>query len=281
MPAVQIDPTLDMHYEDDYFGEAWREPEVALLVHGVAESSRAWFAWVPQLSRTLRVLRPDLRGFGRSSIPPAGYVWSPAGFAGDLEQFLDRLGIASVHLVAAKLGGSIAMQFAADHPRRVRTLAILSSPVRAHDTGGSADLGSFARRVQETGVRGWAAETQRARLGSAAPQAQIDWWTDFMGASDPQVCAEVTAMAGRLDISAALPRIQAPSLIVTTEQSALQSVDTVRSWQRQIPNSELLVLPGDSYHIAAAEPDECARRVLGFLASHQLSAVSRLDVHPS
>src|SRR5207248_2653363 len=42
MPAVQIDPTLSMYYEDDYFGEAWRQPEAVLLVHGVAESSRAW-----------------------------------------------------------------------------------------------------------------------------------------------------------------------------------------------------------------------------------------------
>ena len=47
MPAGQIDPTLSMYYEDDYFGEAWLEPETVLLVHGVAESSRAWVAWVP------------------------------------------------------------------------------------------------------------------------------------------------------------------------------------------------------------------------------------------
>ena len=89
------------------------------------------------------------------------------------------------------------MQFAADHPERVRTLSVVSSPVRSHNTGGSADLGSFPSRVRAVGVRGWAAETQRARLGSEVSQAQIDWWNDFMGTTDPQVCVEVTAMAAR------------------------------------------------------------------------------------
>ena len=59
--------------KDDYFGEAWRSPETVMLVHGVAESSRAWFAWVPHLARHFRLLRPDLRGFGRSTGEPILY----------------------------------------------------------------------------------------------------------------------------------------------------------------------------------------------------------------
>ena len=57
--------------------------------------------------------------------------------------------------------------------------------------------------------------------------------------------------------------------MITTEASALASVDVVRGWQQQIPHSELLVLPGDSYHIAAAKPDECARHVLAFINRHR------------
>src|SRR5436305_4822994 len=136
MAVATIDPGLSMHYEDDYFGEAWIEPETVLLVHGVAESSQAWFAWVPHLARGYRVLRPDLRGFGSSSVPAPGYVWSTKAFASDLDRFMEEVGVSSAHVVSAKLGGSIAMQFAADYPSRVRTLSVLSSPVRAHNTGG-------------------------------------------------------------------------------------------------------------------------------------------------
>jgi hypothetical protein len=32
-----------------------------------------------------------------------------------------------------------------------------------------------------------------------------------------------------------------------------------------IPRSELLVLPGDSYHVAASDPDACARATLEFI----------------
>ena len=252
MPTVRVDPTLTMYYEDDYFGEPWRNPEVVLLIHGVAESSRAWYAWIPHLARSFRVLRPDLRGFGRSSIPPPGYAWSPAGFAADIEHFLDALGQDAVHVVGAKVGGTVALQFAADYPARTRSLAVLSGPVSARNTGGRANLSAFAERVRTVGVQGWAMETQRARLGSEAPEEQIEWWNDFMAATDSRVCTEVTEMAGHLDIATSLRRIQAPTLVVTTEKSALASVDVVRGWQQQIANSELLVLSSDSYHIAAA-----------------------------
>lgn len=267
MPAVRVDPAFTAYYEDDYFGEPWREAETVLLIHGVAESSRAWYGWVPHLARDFRVLRPDLRGFGRSTVPPPGYAWSPQSFAADLAAFLDALGLEAVHVVGAKLGGTIAMQFAADYPERTRSLAVVSSPVRARNTGGRADLGSFPDRVRAVGVRGWAEETQRARLGTGVSDAQLAWWTEFMAAADPQVCIEVTGMAGELDISGSLPSIRARTLIVTTEDSALAAVKTVREWQQLIPNSALLVLPGDSYHIAAAEPDECARKVTAFIHS--------------
>ncbi|MFO1188217.1 MAG: alpha/beta hydrolase [Alphaproteobacteria bacterium] len=72
---------------------------------------------------------------------------------------------------------------------------------------------------------------------------------------------------GRRFIISVLPRIKARTLVVTTEGSQLQPVEAVRAYQQQIPNSRLLVLPGDSYHVAAAKPDECSRIALEFLAS--------------
>ena len=265
MPTIQIDPTLTLFYEDQWFGEPWNQPEVVLLIHGIAESSRAWFGWVPCLSRDLRVLRPDWRGFGRSTVPPADFKWSPAVLAADLKTFFDKLGIDSAHIVGAKFGGSIAFQFAADYPERTRTLSILSGPVRARATGGSMDLLSASAGLRELGSRGWAAKTQRARLGSEASEEQVAWWTDMMGEADPQVCIGVTSLLPQLDLSGLLKRIKAPTLLVTTDHSPLQSVETVLEVQREIPNSELLVLPSDSYHIAAVQPDECARQVLKFI----------------
>jgi 3-oxoadipate enol-lactonase len=269
MPTIQIDPTLTLFYEDDWFGEPWNQPEVVLLIHGISESSRAWFGWVPCLSRELRVLRPDWRGFGRSTVPPADFKWSTAALAADLKIFLDKLGIEAAHIVGAKFGGSIAFQFAADYPGHTRTLSILSGPVRSQRTGGSMDLLAVSPGLREFGPREFAAKTQRARLGSEVSEEQIAWWTDMMGEADPKVCIGVTSSLPQLDLSSLLSRIQAPTLLVTTDRSPLQSVKTVLEVQRQIPKSELLVLPSDSYHIAAVQPDECAHQVLKFIMKHK------------
>ncbi len=155
MPELRIDDSLTMHYEDHYFGEAWLKPETVLMVHGVAESGAAWDQWVPHFARNYRVVRPDLRGFGESTVPPAGYPFKPDGFAAELAAFVRALDIGPVHIIGAKIGGSVSMQFAADYPELTRSLAVFSGPVRARNTGGSADLTTFEEWVRTKGVRAW------------------------------------------------------------------------------------------------------------------------------
>lgn len=265
MPTVQIDSSLTTFYEDHCFEDPWQQPEVAVLIHGIAESSCSWFGWVPHLSRHLRVLRPDLRGFGRSTVPPPDFRWSIDTFVLDLRCFLDRLNIGAVHIIGAKFGGSVAFQFAAEYPERTQTLTVVSGPVKVRGTGGSMDLLTIAGQIREVGLRKWAADSQRARLGSETPEEQIAWWTNMMAEADPQVCIGVTSSLDQLAVFDSLSRIQAPTLIITTNRSPLQSVETVREAQKQIANSELLILPSDSYHIAAVRPDECAQHFLQFI----------------
>jgi 3-oxoadipate enol-lactonase len=68
-----------------------------------------------------------------------------------------------------------------------------------------------------------------------------------------------------MELEQHLPRIACPTLIVTTQESGLQSVAAVDAYARQIPDARVMVLPGDCYHIAAAEPDLCASHLLKFL----------------
>jgi 3-oxoadipate enol-lactonase len=70
------------------------------------------------------------------------------------------------------------------------------------------------------------------------------------------------------DIRVDVPKIHCPTLVITTNGSGLASVDETRAWQRQIPNSELLVLPGDSYHVAATHAERCAAATLEFIAKN-------------
>ena len=258
MRKIEIRPGVWMAYEDHWFGEPWIVPETVVMVHGNSESSRAWTRWVPHLARKYRVVRPDLPGFGESP-EPAGYGWSAAELAADIGLFLDALKIETCHLVGAKYGGSACMRLAIDQPRRLSSLCLFGSPIRGSGTG-NADL------IRAKGVRQWAAETMRSRLGSAASDAQMKWWTDeLMGKTSARAAYAASASRIDMDLEDDLPRITAPTLIVTTQESGLQSVEAVKRYAKRISNSRVIVLPGDSYHIAAVEPDLCAQHALRFI----------------
>jgi 3-oxoadipate enol-lactonase len=258
MLSVEIRPGASMAYADDWFGRPWTTPETVVMIHGNAESSRAWTCWVPHLAGQYRVVRPDLPGFGASGEPP-GYGWSAAELAADIGRFLDALAITRCHLIGAKYGGSACMQFASDQPERLLSLSLFGSPFRGTGSG-NADL------IREVGVRQWAAETQRARLGSTASEAQIKWWTDeLMGKTSPRAAFGASAARIDMDLDERLARITAPVLIVTTQESGLQSIAAVERSAARIADARVIVLPGDSYHIAAVEPDVCARHALGFI----------------
>ena len=47
MEKVDIRAGVVMAYADDWFGEPWTEPQIVVMVHGNAESSRAWTCFVP------------------------------------------------------------------------------------------------------------------------------------------------------------------------------------------------------------------------------------------
>jgi pimeloyl-ACP methyl ester carboxylesterase len=68
------------------------------------------------------------------------------------------------------------------------------------------------------------------------------------------------------DIRADIPKIKCPTLVITTEDSGLGSVADMRAWQEQIKGSELVVLPGNSYHVAATHADPSAAATLEFIA---------------
>jgi 3-oxoadipate enol-lactonase len=258
MHKLEIRPGVWMAYEDHWFGEPWSVPETVVMVHGNSESSRAWTRWVPHFARNYRVVRPDLPGFGESP-EPVEYGWSAAELAADIALFLDALKIETCHLIGAKYGGSACMRLAIDQPHRLSSLCVFGSPVRGSGSG-NADL------IRAKGVRQWAADTMRSRLGSAASEAQMKWWTDeLMGKTSARAAYAASASRIDMELENELPRIKVPTMIVTTQESGLQSVAAVERYARRIPNARVIVLPGDSYHIAAVEPDICAQHALHFI----------------
>jgi pimeloyl-ACP methyl ester carboxylesterase len=118
----------------------------------------------------------------------------------------------------------------------------------------------------------WWEETQRQRLGSDASKESIEYWNTLMAAASPQAQRGVLKAASALNLTPVLPRITSPTLVITTDRSALQSVESVLEYQRKIPNSRLLVLQSDAYHVAVAKADECVSNVVAFIGEVRSAA---------
>jgi pimeloyl-ACP methyl ester carboxylesterase len=104
------------------------DPPPVILVHGFPESHRTWRAVEPLLSAELRLVMPDLRGFGASDKPQDVADYATETLVADLFALADALEIERFALVGHDWGGAIAWAAALSGNPRVERLAIVNSP---------------------------------------------------------------------------------------------------------------------------------------------------------
>lgn len=95
------------------------------LLHGFPETWYAWRKQIPVLARRFTVIAPDLRGYGDSEKPAAGY--DKRTMANDVIALMDHLGHERVALVGHDRGARVATRFAKDHPTRVDRLVVMDN----------------------------------------------------------------------------------------------------------------------------------------------------------
>ncbi len=141
------------------------------------------------------------------------------------------------------------MRFAADYPKRTRALVIVSGPASTLVIAGRSSI------------------PQLDRLGSNASKEMIAYWNMLFSRREREDVEGLHALPRDFDLAkeGVLLRITAPTLVITSDRGKLQSVEAVRAYQVQIPNSRLVVIRSDAYHIAAANADECVTHTLAFL----------------
>ncbi|MFC2016559.1 alpha/beta fold hydrolase, partial [Chloroflexota bacterium] len=243
------------------FTEPWNRADTIVLVHGIAENSKVWYAWVPHLAARYQIIRLDLRGWGKSTIPPDGYPWSTTNFARDIVTLLDKLKLQKVHLVGAKTGGTIALQFAHNYPERLHSLNVIGAPLSWKWRPQSQD---HAKTVSEKGLKYWARSTMPNRLGDV-PKEMTEWWVALFCQNSPQVVAEILAYFRTVDLTHLLPEIHVPTLVIIGESEALAPQKVFINWQQSLRDSELVIIPSKAYHLAATQPEQCTSAIISFL----------------
>lgn len=244
---------------EDYTPPGSARPTM-LLVHGFGESSEAWREWIPVVGADFRIVRPDLRGFGRSTPMASDHAWSMAGVVDDLLRVIERYGGgAPVHLVGGKSGSWMCMKLAADHPRLVRTLSVIGGAVKGGNTT------QWLADIEARGVPAWAAASMPGRFGTMLSPEAVRWWVELTGRTPLSTMQSYLRWVPSVDISADVPRIRCPTLVIAADAGKLRPLAETTSWQGTIPDSELVTLPCDGWHIGGARPRECAQLAREFI----------------
>jgi len=249
-------------YRIDDFTDPWRNAPILLLLHAAMGSARRYYAWVPPLSRHYRVVRMDLRGHGRSQIPPADQELSLDRLVRDVGELMDHLDCASAHIVGNSAGGYLAQQMAMNQGERVRSLMLFGSTPGLKNS----QAPSWIPQIQAKGMRAFLAETIADRLPlDEVDPGLVEWFLDEASKNDPAYIGAFVLLMASYDWSDQLHRIHCPTLVVVPGAEPIGSTANYEPFGRLVPDVEMRVYEGAPHNICDAFPDRCAADVLDFL----------------
>jgi pimeloyl-ACP methyl ester carboxylesterase len=234
--------------------------------------------WDPQWETyppSHRVVRYDLRGFGRSPIGPGRF-----SHAGDLVELLERQGVQKASLVGVSMGGRAALEVALARPELVEALVLVGAGFPGHDW--SAEMKAAD-----------AAEMEALERGDidAAVEVCLRTWVDGPRRKpedvDPAVRERVAEMQRRAyelqmpiwetaeeeplvaDLAERLAEVTVPTLILVGDEDILDMHEIADRLERELPNAQRASI-ADTAHVPSLErPREFDRLVFPFLQSVQ------------
>jgi 3-oxoadipate enol-lactonase len=254
----------------DLYVDIAGEGAPVVFVHAGICDSRMWDPQWGAFTAAYRAVRLDLRGFGRSPLPP-----EPYSHGRDLVAFLERLGTGPVALVAASYGGGVAPQVAVARPDLVAALVLADAMLPGH---------AWSEEVKAA----WAEEEAALERGDldAAVEVNLRLWVDGQrapGAVAPTVRQRVGHMQRRAfelqvpigdqadeealapDVAARLGEIRAPALIVVGEEDVTDLHDVAERLAREIPDGRHATIAAAAHLPSLERSDMFNELALGFL----------------
>jgi 3-oxoadipate enol-lactonase len=241
--------------------------DAVVLIHGFPLVREMWDAQAETLARTHRVVRPDLRGMGASSVPDGPYLMET--LASDVAAALDKLGVESAAIAGHSLGGYVALAFARMFSERVTRLALVCSRIAAdtpeiaekrRETAAALDRG--APLPPETIARLLAPETPSQRPGVAVRAAELAGRIDPRGAA-----AMLRGMAMRVPSDDIAGDLDVPVLVRAGGRDQVVPLKEARATARAFPRGRLVVCERSGHLPMLEEPEAVTAALEELLAT--------------
>jgi 3-oxoadipate enol-lactonase len=250
-----------------YAEVAGEGPAVALVHEGICDS-RMWDAQWESWSRSYRLLRLDLRGFGRSPLGSGPYA-----HARDVIGVLEHHGIEGAALVGVSLGGRVALEVALARPDLVRALVLVAPGLPGHE---------WSQGLRDA----WVEEEEAFDAGDLdrAVEVSLRTWVDGPGRPPGDVDPEVRRRVGEMqrdafelqrdwideeplvpDVAERLAEIAAPTLVLVGQEDQPDMQAIAERLAREIPVARLATIPATAHVPSMERPREFDELVLPFL----------------
>lgn len=244
-----------------------------LFIHGFPFDHSMWNPQLEDLSKDYRVIAPDLRGFGDSSIPNDTSTMNQ--FAGDLIALLDLLKIDQVVVCGLSMGGYISLAMVQSFPERMLGL-VLSNTRSAKDTiAVRQNRYNTAEKVLSEGNKFLSSDMAEKLLCDKTKQEHpelVDFVRNMIERQNPHgIYAALRGMAERPDRTYLLSDIDMPTLVITGMEDNVIPVFESKRMANDIPLAYLEIIE-DSGHLSNLEQsthyNEILHRYLESLSVH-------------
>lgn len=237
-----------------------------VLIHGFALDTRMWDYQFEAFAQHYRVVRYDMRGYGKS-LPPTDESYSHTD---DLMALLEHLRIDRAHVFGQSRGGAVAIDFALAHPEATGALVLVDPVLGGHSWSQEAARtdGAIWETAAKSGVEAgkaqWLAHPlfaparEKPEVAARLEQIVFDYSGWHLINTDPGRYADPPA-AQRLH------EIGAPTLVVVGERD-LPDFLVIADTLQQVPNARKVVLPGVGHMCNMEDPTKFNEVVLDFLA---------------
>jgi 3-oxoadipate enol-lactonase len=237
-----------------------------VLIHGLCLDTRMWDDQFDALADRYRVIRYDVRGFGKSAVP-TGEAFRHAD---DLRALLDCLAAPAAHIVGLSMGGRIALHHALLYPEATRSLVLVDSALDgfAWSGGWIASLNTIEDCARRDGARAanamWLEHElfapARERPACAGKLAQIvgdcSGW-NWLHAS-PAIGIDPPVADRLVDI-------RMPTLVVVGERDLPDFLTIADALAEGIPSAAKAVMPGAGHMSNMEDAAEFNALLLNFL----------------